>query len=159
MDVDTNMYMWIGVLVLSLVLIILFAVASSVKNAAKRKSMRERYAKMTGVAVGTVLSRRMVKKNVRRTKEGEDYDLKCIITYEFEAEDGKIYRNEGEGSGAFWERKQQKIRYNPEDPADNCTKYVYDDKMGISDAIGGILFLIIMAGIALAVYYVFKSKI
>ena len=154
-----NMFLWVGVLVLSVVLIILFAVVSSVKSAARRKIERERYAKMTGVAVGTVLSRRMVKKNVRNTKDGEDYDLKCIIKYEFEAEDGKIYRNEGEGSGAFWERNKQKIRYNPENPSDNCTKYKYDDKMGISGAIGGIMFLLIMAGIALAVYWVFKTKI
>ena len=154
-----NMFLWVGVLVLSCALIILFAIVSSVKRAARRKIERERYAKMTGIAMGTVLSRRMVKKNVRHTKEGEDYDLKCYISYEFEAENGKIYRNEGEGSGAFWERKQQKIRYNPEDPSDNCTKYVYDNKMGISGAIGGIMFLLIMAGIALAIYYVFKTKI
>ena len=76
MDMDTNMYMWIGVLVLSLLLIIIFVIASSAKNAAKRKSIRERYAKMTGVADGKVLERRMVKKNIRTTREGEDYDLR-----------------------------------------------------------------------------------
>ena len=71
--------MWIGVLVLSFVLIIIFVIASSVKNAAIRKKQRERYAKMTGRAVGTVLERRMVKTNVRNTREGEDYKLKCFI--------------------------------------------------------------------------------
>ncbi len=154
-----NGFMWLGITVLSFVLIIIFVIVSSAKKAAFRKMERERYAKMTGRATGKVLERRMVKKNVRHTREGEDYDLKCIIKYEFEAEDGKIYRNEGEGSGAFWERNKQEIRYNPEDPSDNCTKYKYDDKMGISGAIGGIVFFIIMVGIALAVYWVFKTKI
>ena len=150
---------WLIVCVLSFVFIIVMSIISSIKRAARRKIEKEHYKKMTGVAVGTVLSRRMIKTNVRNTGEGEDYDLKCIIKYEFEAEDGKIYRNEGEGSGALWEMKKQKIRYNPEDPSDNCTKYKYDDKMGISGAIGGIVFLLVMAGIALAIYYVFKTKI
>lgn len=149
---------WLGVLILCPVLIIIFAVSSSIKRAAVKKAQRERYAKMTSTATGKVLDRRMVKKNFRTTSEGEDYDLKCFIKYEFEADDGKVYRNEGEGSGAFWERREQKIRYNPEDPSENCTKYVYDDKMGISDAIGGILFLIIMAVIGLTLYFIFKSK-
>ena len=34
---------------------------------------------MTGVADGKVLERRMVKKNIRTTREGEDYDLKCRV--------------------------------------------------------------------------------
>lgn len=151
--------MWMGVVVLCFALLLIFIIGSSIKNAAVRKAKRERYLKMTGRAEGRVLERRMVKKNVHNTREGEDYDLKCIIKYEFEASDGRIYRNEGEGSGAIWEKKSQKICYNPEDPNDNCTKYVYDDKTGKSDVIGGILFLLIMAGIVLAVYLYIKSKI
>ncbi len=154
-----SVLMWTGVLVLSFVLLLIFIIASSVKNSAIRKKKREHYAKMTGRAEGKVLSWRMVKTNVRNTPEGEDYNLKCIVKYEFEADDGRIYRNEGEGSGALWNRRTQKICYNPEDPNDNCTKYVYDDKMGISDAVGGILFLLIAAGLVLAVYFYIKSKI
>ena len=154
-----NSLMWTGVVVLCFVLLLIFIIASSVKKAAFRRMQRERYRKMTGKAVGKVLNRRMIKTNVRNTREGEDYKLKCMISYEFETEDGRVFRNEDEGSGALWERKAQKIRYNPEDPEDNCTQYVWDDKMGISDAIGGFFFLVIMAGIVLALYLVFKSKI
>lgn len=57
------------------------------------------------------------------------------------------------------DRNSQKIRYNPEDPNDNCTKYVYDNKMGISDAIGGIAFLLIMAGIVVVIYFVFMIRL
>ncbi len=114
---------------------------------------------MTGVADGKVLERRMVKKNIRTTREGEDYDLKCMIRYEFEADDGRVYTNEGEGSGAIWNKDSQKIRYNPEDPKDNCTEYVYKNKMGISDVIGGISFLLIMAGIVLVICLLFKSRL
>ena len=123
---------------------LIFIIGSSVKRSASRKIERERYAKMTGVADGKVLERRMVKKNIRTTREGEDYDLKCMIRYEFEADDGRVYTNEGEGSGAIWNKDSQKIRYNPEDPGDNCTQYVWDDKMGISDVIGGFFFLVII---------------
>ena len=138
---------------------LIFIIGSSVKRSASRKIERERYAKMTGVAFGTVLSRRMVKKNIRTTREGEDYDLKCMIRYEFEADDGRVYTNEGEGSGAIWNKDSQKIRYNPEDPKDNCTEYVYKNKMGISDVIGGISFLLIMAGIVLVICLLFKSRL
>ena len=151
--------MWTGILILSFVLMLIFIVGSSVKRSALRKIERERYAKMTGIADGKVLERRMVKKNVRTTREGEDYDLKCMIRYEFEAEDGRVYTNEGEGSGAIWKKDSQKIRYNPEDPKDNCTEYVYKNKMGISDIIGGISFLLIMAGIVLVIYLLFKSRL
>ena len=151
--------MWTGILILSFVLMLIFIIGSSVKRSASRKIERERYAKMTGVADGKVLERRMVKKNVRTTREGEDYDLKCMIRYEFEAEDGRVYTNEGEGSGAIWEKDSQKIRYNPEDPKDNCTEYVYKNKMGISDIIGGISFLLIMAGIVLVICLLFKSRL
>ena len=151
--------MWTGILILSFVLMLIFIIGSSVKRSASRKIERERYAKMTGVADGKVLERRMVKKNIRTTREGEDYDLKCMIRYEFEAEDGRVYTNEGEGSGAIWKKDSQKIRYNPEDPKDNCTEYVYKNKMGISDIIGGISFLLIMAGIVLVIYLLFKSRL
>ena len=151
--------MWTGILILSFVLMLIFIIGSSVKRSASRKIERERYAKMTGVADGKVLERRMVKKNVRTTREGEDYDLKCMIRYEFEAEDGRVYTNEGEGSGAIWEKDSQKIRYNPEDPKDNCTEYVYKNKMGIADIIGGISFLLIMAGIVLVICLLFKSRL
>ncbi len=114
---------------------------------------------MTGVADGKVLERRMVKKNIRTTREGEDYDLKCMIRYEFEADDGRAYTNEGEGSGSIWNKDSQKIRYNPEDPKDNCTEYIYKNKMGISDIIGGISFLLIMAGIVLVICLLFKSRL
>ena len=138
---------------------LIFIIGSSVKRSASRKIERERYAKMTSVADGKVLERRMVKKNVRTTREGEDYDLKCMIRYEFEADDGRVYTNEGEGSGAIWNKDSQKIRYNPEDPKDNCTEYVYKNKMGISDVIGGISFLLIMAGIVLVICLLFKSRL
>ena len=138
---------------------LIFIIGSSVKRSASRKIERERYAKMTGVADGKVLERRMVKKNIRTTREGEDYDLKCMIRYEFEADDGRVYTNEGEGSGAIWNKDSQKIRYNPEDPKDNCTEYVYKNKMGISDVIGGISFLLIMAGIVLVICLLFKSRL
>ena len=151
--------MWTGILILSFVLMLIFIIGSSVKRSASRKIERERYAKMTGVADGKVLERRMVKKNIRTTREGEDYDLKCMIRYEFEAEDGRVYTNEGEGSGAIWNKDSQKIRYNPEDPKDNCTEYVYKNKMGISDVIGGISFLLIMAGIVLVICLLFKSRL
>ena len=151
--------MWTGILILSFVLMLIFIIGSSVKRSASRKIERERYAKMTGVADGKVLERRMVKKNIRTTREGEDYDLKCMIRYEFEADDGRVYTNEGEGSGAIWNKDSQKIRYNPEDPKDNCTEYVYKNKMGISDVIGGISFLLIMAGIVLAICLLFKSRL
>lgn len=151
--------MWTGILILSFVLMLIFIIGSSVKRSASRKIERERYAKMTGVADGKVLERRMVKKNIRTTREGEDYDLKCMIRYEFEAEDGRVYTNEGEGSGAIWNKDSQKIRYNPEDPSDNCTEYVYKNKMGISDVIGGISFLLIMAGIVLVICLLFKSRL
>lgn len=151
--------MWTGILILSFVLMLIFIIGSSVKRSASRKIERERYAKMTGVADGKVLERRMVKKNVRTTREGEDYDLKCMIRYEFETDDGRVYTNEGEGSGAIWKKDSQKIRYNPEDPSDNCTEYVYKNKMGISDIIGGISFLLIMAGIVLVIYLLFKSRL
>jgi len=154
-----NALMWTGILILSFVLMLIFIIGSSVRRAARRKRERERYSKMTAVADGKVLERRMVKKNIRTTREGEDYDLKCIIRYEFEDEDGRVYTNEGEGSGAIWNRNSQKIRYNPDDPNDNCTKYVYDNKMGISDVIGGIAFLLIMAGIAVTIYLVFKIRL
>ena len=151
--------MWTGILILSFVLMLIFIIGSSVKRSASRKIERERYAKMTGVADGKVLERRMVKKNIRTTHEGEDYDLKCMIRYEFEADDGRVYTNEGEGSGAIWNKDSQKIRYNPEDPKDNCTEYVYKNKMGISDVIGGISFLLIMAGIVLVICLLFKSRL
>ncbi|SEW03923.1 hypothetical protein SAMN05216413_0935 [Ruminococcaceae bacterium KH2T8] len=151
--------MWTGILILSFVLMLIFIIGSSVKRSASRKIERERYAKMTGVADGKVLERRMVKKNIRTTREGEDYDLKCMIRYEFEADDGRVYTNEGEGSGAIWNKDSQKIRYNPEDPKDNCTEYVYKNKMGISDVIGGISFLLIMAGIVLVICLLFKSRL
>ena len=151
--------MWTGILILSFVLMLIFIIGSSVKRSASRKIERERYAKMTGIADGKVLERKMVKKNVRTTREGEDYDLKCMIRYEFEAEDGRVYTNEGEGSGAIWKKDSQKIRYNPEDPKDNCTEYVYKNKMGISDIIGGISFLLIMAGIVLVICLLFKSRL
>ena len=151
--------MWVGILILSFVLMLIFIIGSSVKRSASRKIERERYAKMTGIADGKVLERRMVKKNVRTTREGVDYDLKCMIRYEFEADDGRVYTNEGEGSGAIWNKDSQKIRYNPEDPSDNCTEYVYNNKMGISDIIGGISFLLIMAGIVLVIYLLFKSRL
>ena len=151
--------MWTGILILSFVLMLIFIIGSSVKRSASRKIERERYAKMTGIADGKVLERRMVKKNVRTTREGEDYDLKCMIRYEFEADDGRVYTNEGEGSGAIWNKDSQKIRYNPEDPKDNCTEYVYKNKMGISDVIGGISFLLIMAGIVLVICLLFKSRL
>ena len=138
---------------------LIFIIGSSVNRSASRKIERERYAKMTGVADGKVLERRMVKKNIRTTREGEDYDLKCMIRYEFEADDGRVYTNEGEGSGAIWNKDSQKIRYNPEDPKDNCTEYVYKNKMGISDVIGGISFLLIMAGIVLVICLLFKSRL
>ena len=138
---------------------LIFIIGSSVKRSASRKIERERYAKMTGVADGKVLERRIVKKNIRTTREGEDYDLKCMIRYEFEADDGRVYTNEGEGSGAIWNKDSQKIRYNPEDPKDNCTEYVYKNKMGISDVIGGISFLLIMAGIVLVICLLFKSRL
>lgn len=151
--------MWTGILILSFVLMLIFIIGSSVKRSASRKIERERYAKMTGVADGKVLERRMVKKNILTTREGEDYDLKCMIRYEFEADDGRVYTNEGEGSGAIWNKDSQKIRYNPEDPKDNCTEYVYKNKMGISDVIGGISFLLIMAGIVLVICLLFKSRL
>lgn len=151
--------MWTGILILSFVLMLIFIIGSSVKRSASRKIERERYAKMTGVADGKVLERRMVKKNIRTTREGEDYDLKCMIRYEFEADDGRVYTNEGEGSGAIWNKDSQKIRYNPEDPKDNCTEYVYKNKMGISDVIGGISFLLIMAGIVLVICLLFKPRL
>ena len=151
--------MWTGILILSFVLMLIFIIGSSVKRSASRKIERERYAKMTGVADGKVLERRMVKKNIRTSREGEDYDLKCMIRYEFEADDGRVYTNEGEGSGAIWNKDSQKIRYNPEDPKDNCTEYVYKNKMGISDVIGGISFLLIMAGIVLVICLLFKSRL
>ena len=151
--------MWTGILILSFVLMLIFIIGSSVKRSASRKIERERYAKMTGVADGKVLERRMVKKNIRTTREGEDYDLKCMIRYEFEADDGRVYTNEGEGSGSIWNKDSQKIRYNPEDPKDNCTEYVYKNKMGISDVIGGISFLLIMAGIVLVICLLFKSRL
>lgn len=151
--------MWTGIIILSFVLMLIFIIGSSVKRSASRKIERERYAKMTGVADGKVLERRMVKKNIRTTREGEDYDLKCMIRYEFEADDGRVYTNEGEGSGAIWNKDSQKIRYNPEDPKDNCTEYVYKNKMGISDVIGGISFLLIMAGIVLVICLLFKSRL
>ena len=93
--------MWTGILILSFVLMLIFIIGSSVKRSASRKIERERYAKMTGVADGKVLERRMVKKNIRTTREGEDYDLKCMIRYEFETDDGRVYTNEGEGSGSM----------------------------------------------------------
>ena len=148
-----------GILVLCFGLMLFFIIVSSVKRAARRREERKYYSKMTATAAGKVLERRMVKKNVRTTREGEDYDLKCYIKYEFEAADGKIYRNECEGSGAIWNKKTQKIRYNPEDPQDNCTKYVYDNKMGISDAIGGIVFLVLMAAVVFVIYTLFKERI
>ena len=58
-----------------------------------------------------------------------------------------------------WNKDSQKIRYNPEDPKDNCTEYVYKNKMGISDIIGGISFLLIMTGIVLVICLLFKSRL
>ncbi|MBR1797835.1 MAG: hypothetical protein IJ757_07485 [Clostridiales bacterium] len=136
-------------LIIAIVLVVIISVLSGIISFIRRGAERKLYKSMTGRADAKVLSRRMVEKR-RNSGEDETVELKCYISYEFEV-DGKTYKGHGEGSGAIWDKKHQKVCYDPDDPNNNCTKYLYDSKVSMAGSIIG--FVLVIAAVGIAVYF------
>ncbi len=93
---------------------------------------KKRMKHLTGRAVGTILNGTLYTETEnyghQNGQTGETTTThRYIVTYEFEV-NGVTYRGQGEGSYAFWEKKRQKICYDPQNPEDNCTLFLYNSK-------------------------------
>ncbi|MBR6484390.1 MAG: hypothetical protein IKT14_05170 [Clostridiales bacterium] len=151
-----NIKIWLIGIPFAILMVALF-IWSSVKDALRRKAIKEQYKKMSGRADGKISNFKMVRRSRYHNRE-EDVDYDAFMDYEFEV-DGKIYKGHGEGSGALWKRKTQTICYDPEDPDNNCTLYIYDRKTGKTGCLTSLVVLITLVAIFGTVfYYFFKVK-
>lgn len=148
---------WIIVIIPILVIFVGSIIWASISDAIIRKKRREQYGKMKGRAKGDISNFKMHRK-VRYRNGEKDYRYTARMNYEFEV-DGKIYKGEGIGSGALWQRKQQVICYDPDNPEDNCTKYYYDRMMGKDSFIMVLVALMTFVFIfGFVFYFFFKVK-
>ena len=141
--------------VIPLGLMFIFMIYASIKSSAARKARIEKYKKYTGRADGLISNFR-TEEYRRGHGDDEKVTYKCFMDYEFEA-NGRIYKGRGEGSGALWERKMQKICYDPDNPENNCTKYYYEKMTGSGGMLSAVLTMLIIFIVVLVVFMKLKG--
>ena len=139
--------------------IVVFAILSSIKNAARRRIEKEFYERMIGRATGNILSRNVTKERVETSRDDEEekYEYVCYVTYEFIV-NGITYKGSGEGARFGSQKKQQTICYDPADPNSNCTEYYYKKRTS-SHILSTLITLGIVAAVLAFAYMKSKGKI
>lgn len=125
-----------------------------------RMRAKKAFAHLSGRTMGTVVNLyedKTLITSANQSSDGRDhYDSRTIVTYQYEV-NGQLHTGEGEGSGAFRDRKQQMICYDPEDPGNSCTLYFLNSKTK-SHFVQTLVTVVIML-VLLVLAIVFGSKI
>ena len=124
-----------------------------------RLKSKKAYSNLTGRAMGTVTNRYkeqvLLTPYYTSTDNRDHYEYKTRLTYQFEV-NGRVYTGEGEGSGAFWQKNQQMICYDPEDPNTNCTLFYLKSKTKSHAHHTLLVFIIMIVLLVLGIYGIGK---
>ena len=126
------------------VLVVLFELS----RIPKRLKTKAEFSHLSGRMKATIIDRHQERTLTYRSTDPEEndrYEYRTMVTYQFEV-DGQTYTGEGEGSGAFWQSKEQMICYDPNDPSDNCTLFYYNSKTK-SHFLQTLIFVVVILGV------------